>query len=223
VIAGPMVSLRLKADHLSGVGKVERVALVDGSVVELGPDSAIAVDYRLDARVVRLLSGQAMFEVAPDPARPFRVAAGNITATVLGTGFDVRMIGDRTSVAVRHGKVRVQDDSATPAISRELGVGDWVRFAPGRPMEEGAGAAEVVGAWRSGTVPIRNRPIAEAIDEARPWFRGRIVLTDRALGERLVTGSYDFNDAAESLALIIAPYGGKMRQITPWLLIVSGP
>lgn len=223
LIAGPMVSLRLKADHLSGVGKVERVTLADGSVVELGPDSAIAVDYRLDARLVRLLSGQAMFEVAPDPARPFRVAAGNFTTTVLGTGFEVRMIGDRTSVAVRHGRVRVQDERATPAISRELGVGDWVRFAPGRPIEEGAGAAEVVGAWRSGTVPIRNRPIAEAIDEARPWFRGRIILADRALGERLVTGSYDFNDAAESLALIVAPYGGQVRRVTPWLLIVSGP
>lgn len=221
--AGPMVGLRLKADHLSGVGKVERIALADGSVVELGPDSAIAVDYRSDARLVRLLAGQAMFEVASDPARPFRVAAGDISTTVLGTGFEVRKIGDRTSVAVRHGRVRVQDDGATPAISRELGVGDWVRFASGRPMEEGAGAAEIVGAWRSGMVPIRNRPIAEAIDEARPWFRGRIVLTDRTLGERLVTGRYDFNDAAESLALIIAPYGGQVRRITPWLLVVTGP
>lgn len=223
VMAGPMVSLRLKADHLSGVGKVESVALADGTVVELGPESAIAVDYRSDARIVRLLSGQAMFEVARDPARPFRVAAGKITTTVLGTGFEVRIIGDRTSVAVRHGRVRVQDEGATPVTSRELGAGDWVRFAPGRPAEEGAGAAEIVGAWRAGTVPIRNRPIAEAIDEARPWFRGRIVLADRALGERLVTGRYDFNDAAESLALIVAPYGGRVRRVTPWLLIVSGP
>ncbi|HWB16598.1 MAG TPA: FecR domain-containing protein [Vicinamibacterales bacterium] len=223
LIAGPMISLRLKADHFSGVGKVENVALADGSVVELGPESAIAVDYRSDARLVRLLSGQAMFEVAPDPARPFRVAAGHITATALGTGFDVRMIGERTSVAVRHGRVRVQDEGATPTLTRELGAGEWVRFAPDRPMEEGAGAAEIVGAWRSGTIPIRNRPIAEAIDEARPWFRGRIVLADRALGERLVTGTYDFRDPAHSLALIVAPYGGQIRRITPWLLVVTGP
>lgn len=223
LLAEPTIRLRLAADHISSVGQPETVALADGSHVELGPDSAIAVDYRAEARIVRLLAGQAMFEVQADPSRPFRVTAGGVTATVLGTGFEVRTIGAATSVAVRHGRVRVDDSSTTPVVSRELAAGEWVRIAKGLPMEAGTGAAALVGAWRSGNVSIRNRPIVEAIEEARPWYRGRIILADRALGERLITGTYDFRDPVRSLGLMIAPYGGRIRRITPWLLVVTGP
>ncbi|WP_330701320.1 FecR family protein [Novosphingobium resinovorum] len=218
LVAAPTLLLRLSADHISGVGEVETIRLADGSTIELGPDSAIAVDYDSGGRGIRLLSGQAMFEVRRDPARPFSVTARDVTTTVLGTGFEVRMIGDATSVAVRHGRVRVEDGEST----RELGAGDWVRIAPGALLSAGAGTPELVGAWRGGKVPVRNRPIAEAIDEMRPWYNGKIVLADRALGEKLVTGSYDFHDPARSLDLIIAPYGGRVVRITPWLMIVTG-
>lgn len=214
----PMLTLRMTADYISGVGQVETVRLADGSTVELGPDSAIAVDYSAQGRGIRLLSGQALFEVRHDPARPFRVAAREVTTTVLGTGFEVRMIGDATSVAVKHGRVRVEDG----AEARKLGAGEWVRIAPGTAAVTGAEAPELVGGWRSGRVPVRNRPIAEAIDEMRPWYGGSIVLADRALGEKLVTGTYDFRDPARSLNLIVAPYGGRVMRFTPWLMIVTG-
>lgn len=217
-VTAPMLTLRLTADHISGVGEVETIRLADGSTVELGPDSAIAVDYSPEARGIRLISGQAMFEVRPDPARPFRVAARDVTTTVLGTGFDVRMIGQTTSVAVRHGRVRVEDGAG----ARELGAGDWVRVAPDMAMASGVGAPQLVGGWRNGRVAVRNRPIAEAIDEIRPWYRGRIILADSALGVKPVTGTYDFHDTARSLNLIVAPYGGRVVRITPWLMIVTG-
>ncbi|MDE1150403.1 MAG: FecR domain-containing protein [Azospirillaceae bacterium] len=217
LIARPMIALRLAADHISGVGQVETVMLADGSTVELGPDSAIAIDYGQGGRRVRLLAGQAMFEVRPDPARPFRVTAGDVTTTVLGTGFDVRMIGDETSVAVRHGRVRVEG----AAGASELGAGDWVRIGPDVAMASGVEAPELVGGWRSGKVAVRNRPIAEAIAEIRPWYHGEIVLADRALGAMPVTGTYDFRDPARSLNLIVSPYGGRVVRITPWLMIVT--
>ncbi|MFT3967248.1 MAG: FecR domain-containing protein [Sphingobium sp.] len=218
LVAAPMLTLRMTADHISGVGAVETIRLADGSTVELGPDSAIAVDYSSTARGIRLLSGQAMFEVRRDPARPFRVATRDVTTTVLGTGFEVRMIGDATNVAVRHGRVRVEDGKG----ARDLGAGEWVHIVSGSPTAAGVAAPELVGAWRSGKVPVRNRPIAEAIDEMRPWYSGKIVLADSTLGTKPVTGTYDFRDPARSLNLIVAPYGGRVVRITPWLMIVTG-
>lgn len=217
LIAAPMISLRLSADHISGVGQVETIRLADGSSVELGPDSAIAVDYSADERGIRLIAGQALFEVLSDSARPFRVTTGEVTTTVLGTGFEVRMIGESTSVAVRHGRVRVEDGTD----ARELGPGDWVRIVPGTAALTGSEAPELVGGWRSGRVPVRNRPIAEAIDEMRPWYGGRIMLADSGLGAKLVTGTYDFRDPKRSLDLIVAPYGGRVIRVTPWLMIVT--
>jgi len=220
-LALPSLTLRLEADHISGAGEVETVRLDDGSTVTLGPDSAIAVDYAPDARNVRLLSGQAMFEVTRNPSRPFRVAARDVTTTVLGTGFDVRMIGEATTVAVVHGRVRVDGRGAGPAASRELTAGEWVRVVPDAGMAGGEEAPELIGQWRSGKVLVRNRRIAEAIEEMRPWYKGKIVLADGALGEKLVTGTYDFRDPVRSLGLLVAPYGGRVVRLTPWLLIVT--
>ena len=222
VLVAPTVTLRLTADHISGTGEVETVRLADGSTVRLGPDSAIAVDYSDNAREIRLLSGQAMFEVERDPDRPFRVAARDVRTTVLGTGFEVRTIGDATSVAVRHGRVRVEDLATDPISSRELTAGDWVRVSSGGSMMDGEAAPSLVGAWDTGKITIRNRPISEAIDEMRPWYGGKIILADSALGAKPVTGTYDAHDPERSLALIVAPYGGKVTHITPWLMIVDG-
>lgn len=217
LVIAPMVTLRMNADHISGTGEVETVRLEDGSVVQLGPDSAIAVDYKPGHRDIRLLSGQAMFEVRSDPSRPFRVAARDVTTTVLGTGFDVRMIGDATSVAVRHGRVRVEAGGEV----RELAAGDWTRVTSGALPSVGHQAPELVGQWRGGKVVIRNQPISEAIDELRPWYGGKIILADRALGAKLVSGAYDTRDPRRSLGLMLTPYGGRVYQISPWLMIVT--
>jgi transmembrane sensor len=64
--------------------------LADGSNVRLAPGSAVAFDDRGAERRVRLLRGTTWFDIVHDPRRPFRVATGGITTTVLGTAFEVR-------------------------------------------------------------------------------------------------------------------------------------
>lgn len=214
----PTISLWLSADHSSGTGQVETIRLEDGSVVDLGPDSAIAVDYHRDGRDIRLLSGQAMFEVRHNPERPFRVISNGVETRVLGTGFEVKLLDDVTNVAVRHGRVRV----TAGTTRRELAAGNWARIAPDMDVTGGTQSAELVGAWRSGQVSIRNRPIADVIDEIRPWYSGKIVLADRALGAKPVTGTYDFRDPSRSLDLLVSTYGGHVIHVTPWLRIVTG-
>lgn len=214
----PAISLWLSADHSSGTGQVGTIRLEDGSVVDLGPDSAIAVDYNRDGRDVRLLSGQAMFEVQHNPDRPFRVVSNGVETRVLGTGFEVGLLGDVTSIAVRHGRVRV----TAGTTRRELGAGNWVRFAPGMAVTDGTQSADLVGGWRTGLVSIRNQPIAEVIDKIRPWYSGKIVLADRALGAKPVTGTYDFRDPSRSLDLLVSTYGGRVIHVTPWIRIVTG-
>lgn len=216
----PVLTLWLRADHFTLSGQVQTVQLQDGSTIQLGPDSAIAIDELPDTRNIRLLSGQALFEVTHDPARPFRVVAGEVTTTVLGTGFEVRRIGSRTHVAVRHGRVRVDDVGAAP-ISRELTAGEWVRVERNAPMANGTQAPDAVGLWYTGNVSVRNQSIQNLIDEIRPWYGGKIVLASSELAAQRVTGTYDFHDPARSLSLIVAPYHGRVTRITPWLMVVT--
>ncbi len=218
--AAPGIQRHLEADYATGTGRMEQVTLTDGSRIELGPDTAVAGGT--DGRTVRLLGGQAWFDVAPDPAHPFRVVAGKVTTTVLGTGFDVRMIGDATLVSVHHGKVRVSDAGAAHPRAHDLAAGDWLRIAADHEVEKGAANPELTGAWRDGRIVASGRSVSEIIDEIRPWYGGRIVLADGALGDRRVSGIYDPANPYDALVALVDPHGGRVRRLTPWLLIVGG-
>jgi transmembrane sensor len=217
VLVGPELSLRWQADHLTASGDMAKVTLDDGSHVNLGPESAIAVNYSRGRRDIRLLRGQAWFEVHPDPARPFRVTTDGIAATALGTAFDVRMIGAGRNVAVGHGRVRVEG-----AGVHVLGAGDWISEEPGHALRTGHQASDLAGIWRTGSVVIRGRTVAEAIDELRPWYKGRIILADDGIGQQKLTGIFRLTDPQEALRAMVQPHGGTILKLTPWVMIVTG-
>lgn len=219
----PNLVLRWQADYATGTGEQRTVSLADGTTVALGPDSAIDIAYVGNARRVRLLSGQAFFEVTHDPSRPFQVEARALEVTDLGTGFDVQLAPDGASVAVAHGAVRVDYAGASPPVSRNLQAGEWMQVAWSGQAVQGGEPADQVAAWRHGRLIANDRPVSKVVDELRPYFNGIIVLTSTALGERRVTGVYDLHDPEAALrALGQAPLGLSVHRISPWLLVVSG-
>ncbi len=68
----------------------------------LNTNSRVEIRFTPEQRNVRLLAGQAWFQVAKNPNRPFVVEAGNRRVTALGTAFDVRL-DSRESVQVASG------------------------------------------------------------------------------------------------------------------------
>jgi len=85
-------------------------ALGDGSVVmPLAPSSRLVTKSVSPGLVeLELVAGSARFDVAPDRRREFRVSAGRVGITVVGTRFSVERHGERTVVAVESGRVRVE-------------------------------------------------------------------------------------------------------------------
>lgn len=205
------------ADHVTGAGQADQFTLADGSVVRLAPRSAIKVRLGDDRRDVRLLEGEAYFEVAPNAARPFHVEGGDTRVTVLGTGFNVRLGEAGTDVAVRHGRVRVERAGAAPRL---LTDGAWSRAVRGGQIS-GSGSPQVVGAWDRDRMTAVDQPVSEMLHDARRHHAGAILLTNRRLAARTVTGVYDMGDPAEGLGVMVRPLGGKVRRLTPWLIIVS--
>lgn len=218
----PDLFVGLSSDYATATAETEEVVLADGSTVRLGPETAIVVAFTDKRRDVRLLSGMAHFEVAPNPDRPFAVAANGVTATVIGTEFDVGTYGGGTSVEVRNGHVRVGDSEGRQSGAADLHAGDWARVDADGRMTTGHVSPDFVGGGRFGRLMVRGQSIAEVIDRMRPWFSGTVVLLNGALGERRVTGVYDPRNPATALEALVSPYGGKVIRVTPWALIVSG-
>lgn len=221
-LAVPQLLLQVRADHITAAGEERTVRLDDGSTVRLAPASAVRVAYTHGSRNVELLRGEAYFEVARNPARPFHVRSENAAVTVLGTGFDVRRGASGTDVAVRHGRVRVaSSDRSRGAVS--LGVGDWVHVPDSGQVASGRGSASLVGAWTERRLTAVDRPLSEVLADLGRYHSGAIILTDRRFGQSSVTGTFEAGDPFRAASLIVQPHGGKVRQITPWLIIVSGP
>lgn len=214
----PIVMLHIKADHLTGAGEIKTVTLSDGSTVALAAQSAVQVSFEKKVRKITLLSGQAFFEVTPNRSRPFIVSSGKTTTRVLGTAFEVSLKSTGSTVLVKHGTVHVTSSSADAQI---LQKGD------GAKVQRSGGIAKIniqpsqVAVWRRGRYEVNNRPVSEVLDELRRYYSGIVILTDKGLGRRRITGVYDLKDPKEALRAVALAHGAKLNQVTPWVIVIS--
>lgn len=91
------------------IGDYRDIELSDGTLVKLNTNSRIEIDYDNRTRNVRLLAGEAYFDVISNSTRPFLVYAGNNYVRVIGTAFVVRLSERDLEVTVTRGKVQVAD------------------------------------------------------------------------------------------------------------------
>ncbi|MBR0662837.1 DUF4880 domain-containing protein [Roseomonas hellenica] len=219
----PDAVLRLRADEATGTGESRRVTLADGTVIHLAPRSAIATHYTAAARRVVLLAGEAFFEVAPAPDRPFTASAEGLDVRVIGTAFDLRLAGDQLEVAVQHGRVRLVYDRATPPLEADLAAGERMRVAlgGGAATRGWLPPAEVAG-WRDGVLFVQDTTVAEVVEVLRRYHAGWVLLRDERLAARRVTGLYDLRDIGRALRALVQPHGGQVREVTPLLYIMTG-
>lgn len=87
----------------------QRQVLPDGSVVLLRTGAELSVDFSAALRRVRLIRGEALFEVAKNAQRPFIVSAGGVDVRAVGTAFAVTLQQSAVEVLVTEGQVAVQE------------------------------------------------------------------------------------------------------------------
>ncbi|WP_414664798.1 FecR family protein [Horticoccus sp. 23ND18S-11] len=85
-----------------------RRLLADGSAVELNRGAVVSVAFTAQERRATLVSGEAHFTIATNPARPFIVRAGGVDVRAVGTAFSVRLEAGAVEVLVTEGRVGVQ-------------------------------------------------------------------------------------------------------------------
>lgn len=220
-IVGPEISTRLRADYVTDTGQMTTITLADNSQVTLAPETALRVTYETDVRAISLLTGEAFFEVTPDAKRPFRVAARNVNVTVLGTGFDVSDGAGQTRVAVAHGLVRVDNADHLTAHSERLEPGQNVRVDDAGQVVRGTVPTDQIAPWRTRQLIAQDQPLGDVVDRLRRYFNGTILITDDALANRSVTGVYRLSDPIPALRAIAKAQNAVVREITPWVLVVS--
>ncbi|MFD1331978.1 FecR family protein [Methylopila musalis] len=205
--------IRLKADMISGKGETPIFTLADGSTIQLNASSAVAEDFSPARRTIRLLKGQAYFEVKADPERPFTVEAGDARVTALGTAFDVRLGSGETDVAVAQHSVLVEFDTPRPAI--RLSEGEQIAYAPSSGELTKSPGAKLATSWRNGRLVVENRPLSFVIEELNRKFPGHVVIGRPSLEERRVTGVIGMSDKNAALSFVAKALGVRVMRFGP--------
>ncbi|UIY45290.1 FecR family protein (plasmid) [Methylobacterium radiotolerans] len=207
---------RLQADDWTGVGEIRRTTLADGSHVDLNTDTALALRFTPGERGIELLRGEAVFDVVPDPQRPFVVRGNGIRARAVGTRFFVRADGAADAVGVAEGRVNV----STPTGQVLLKAGEVAsQDAVGRPIAHTSDVVRTM-AWREGRLVFSGQPLSEVLAELGRYRRGSILLTDETVGKRRFSGTLDPRDTDAALTLLSATLGVRVTSLTPLLVLV---
>lgn len=218
----PGLILKAQADHLTSVGEIKTVPLSDGSVVTLGPDSAIGVDYTDKLRGISLLAGMAYFDVVPDSARPFMVESASFKAKTQAAAFDFSNDADVISVSVDLGVIDITAPGFPSEGIKQLGAGEWLQFDPNNStLNRGSLENAQVAAWRKGMIVAEKETVAALVAKIARWQSGKVIIADRSLGSKIVSGVFDLNDPVRALEAVVRPFGAKLRQVAPFLTVIS--
>ncbi|ATQ70242.1 MULTISPECIES: FecR family protein [Methylosinus] len=210
------LSIRWRATALTGAAELRAITLEDGSRVELGPDTAVVNEFSADERRLTLLKGEAFFNVASDPLRPFRVSVPAGTVTALGTAFDIAIQGARTEVTVTRHSVRVA--GAGPSVIVEEGAQS--AFGKGVAAVAPYGVdADHVTAWRRGKLIFDDKPLGEVVAILARYHHGFLIIVDPTIRGRRVNGVFETRDPMAALRAIEKSLGLKLYSLGSVVLL----
>ena len=200
--------------------------LTDGSVVHLNTDTTVEVKYTQNSRTLRLLRGEAFFEVAHDASRPFDVYAGEGRVQALGTAFSVKLDRKSIDVIVTDGKVRfdrVEDvsEKTLDEVERSVKIDTPIFMEAGQAMvleneiQKVASIDEVKlkkeFAWRNGQMIFSGGDTLEfAVEEMNRYSSKTIIISDPELRNYSVSGTFRSDNIDAILEALELAYGVKV-------------
>lgn len=213
-------------DYTTPVGGTASVSVADGSHVVLNTDSAIRVSLSDTERRVQLDRGEAYFEVAKDPARPFVVSAGNKRVVAVGTKFSVRRLGNDIRVLVTEGKVRVDEEPTLAGAPESLSLvaaGNIASTRDGSILVQHESLAEVEESlsWRSGYLTFHEDTLRDAVAEFNRYNSRKIVIEDPAVGAIRLSGKFRANEYEAFVRLLEGGFPIRARRVDQQILLTS--
>jgi transmembrane sensor len=219
------------------VSQPEHQVLSDGSIVELKPGARISVAFTEARRRVVLEEGEAHFQVAKNPQRPFVVVAGAVQFRAVGTAFSVQRGQREVELFVTEGRVAVDQPAAspgaaTPSIHDPASALATVSATEATVSVVEAGHRVVVTAdpdgnstralhvvpvpaaqasqrlaWRVPTLEFSGTPLSEALPLFERHGKIRLVLADPELAQVRLSGLIRADNIETLLAVLADTHG----------------
>jgi transmembrane sensor len=181
-------------------GEQRSVSLRDGSQVQINVRSDLEVRVNSQTRDIELQDGEALFQVAHDPAHPFRVHTPDAVIEAKGTQFDVRVRNGKTVVVLIEGHVEVTPPrqkyggtavSTPTAIELDPGEAVTVVANASAALQPRHADVDAAMAWIHRRLVFDDTPLAAVVDEFNLYSVDAVVIDDPALRGIRISASFD--------------------------------
>ena len=220
----------------TAVGEFKQVELSDGTVVKINTNSKLAINYTDKVRRVRLLAGEALFDVKHNPQRPFLVYADEQFVRAVGTAFTVSLLKDTLSVTVVEGKVefaklaspkinQIDSNSKTPLVNQPISpvrsifleVGQQIEISANKPV---AVVKDVPDndlqrelSWQYELFDFSDTPLKEVINELSRYSSMKVEIVDSSLFNIKFGGIFRTNDTKPLFDALSSTYNVKVKYL----------
>lgn len=185
--------------------QIQEVELSEGSKVTVNSNSKLSypTTFEKDRRVVSL-SGEAFFEIAKDPDRPFIIHAGEIQIEVLGTSFNVKAYENHNEieVTVSTGKVAVyrlgNPDEKVVLIKGQKAI----FYKSTTKIETSINDNINFQAWKTKQIIFEDTPLPEVVHIINEIYKSDLKLIGTQLNECPVTTTFD-NQSLKSVLNVL--------------------
>lgn len=226
--------------YTTKVGEQQQVLLEDGTRIALNTDTQVRVEIDTVQRSVRVEGGEALFEVAKDPSRPFIVRVGDSEVRAIGTVFAVRLPGrssgrrdEPAAVTLIEGRISVGPVSGDAGQGRASAMPVTMRAGDRMVLAKMLGQASAPAiehldrpqldqlvAWKRGEVVFDNVSLPEAVAEMNRYTRMPMVLIGDASALR-VSGLYQTSDSPGFARAVAALHGLQIQERAGRLELVA--
>ncbi len=191
-------------DHYeTAVGEIRDVALQDGTILHLNSDSEAEVRFTDVGRKVRLLKGEASFEIAHDTSRPFDVEARSAVIRAVGTAFNLRLRPSVVELTVTKGAVTVHSGNRSTG---QVGPGRGAIIQPTSVsltrLDPTLMRQKV--AWREQLLELDGGTVEQAASEFNRYRSTPILIGDSRVSSLRIGGRFRTKDSRAFLSALQA-------------------
>jgi len=189
-----------------------RISLPDGSDIFLNRNTELIyrANFGKSGRHV-VLSGEAFFEISPDPSKPFTIDAGKASIEVIGTSFNIITNNPDSAVEVyvETGKVMISDNSGTQNIILDPGyVGTMDTKLSGKTLNENPNYIS----WKTGRLVYDRQRLETVFKDLKRVHNMEIIADDPGILDETWTSSIDNQSQETIIRLICASFNLRYTQ-----------
>jgi len=195
-------------------GGHKRISLPDGSWLAMNEETIVEFNKKDFAsnRKLRLVKGEAFFEIKHDVSHPFKVQAAEATIEDLGTSFTVTNSEDEVNVVVSSGKVAFSAASAgNPQVILPQQIASY-NFSNKKIQVADAALSGHDLSWINQQLFFNNASLSSVIKALDECYDVKISLSDKSLESRKLTANLAFRTVDSALEVISASMQLKVRK-----------